>query len=59
MNEIVAYLAVISPRINLNEEDDSGMNALTYYLAREDFEMCNKLIFRGADVNHIFLKNSG
>lgn len=32
---------------------------MTYYLARDDFDMCSRLIFRGADVNYILKKNGG
>ena len=35
------------------------MNPFLYYLSRDNYEMCNKLIFRGADMNHVFVKNGG
>ena len=30
-----------------------------YYLQRDDFDGCSRLIFRGADVNHVMQKNGG
>ncbi|CDW75331.1 ankyrin repeat-containing protein [Stylonychia lemnae] len=59
LDEIVSYLSVISSRIQLDEEDENGMNAFLYYLSRDNYEMCNKLIFRGADVNHVYIRNGG
>ena len=56
---MVSYISVISSRAHLDEEDDTGNNALTYYLQRDDFDMCSRLIFRGADANVVLKKNGG
>ncbi len=53
------YISVLAPRQHLDLEDESGHNALLYYLNRDDFDSCSRLIFRGADVNYIMQKNGG
>lgn len=59
LNELVTYLSVICKREEIDEEDHHGFNPLLYYLMRNDYEVCTKLIFRGANVNHIYKAHGG
>ena len=59
LDEVISYLSVISSHDELNAEDAYGFTPLLYYLCKEDFNMCAKLVFRGSDVNHLFKYHGG
>ena len=54
LDDAVSYLSVICTHEELNAEDPYGFNPLMYYLSKDNFEMSAKLVFRGANVNHLF-----
>lgn len=43
----------------LNAEDPFGFTPLLYYLFKDSFDMCAKLVFRGADVNKAYQMHGG
>jgi ankyrin repeat protein len=55
----LSYLSVICSHDEIDEEDPYGYNPLLYCLMKDDFDMCSKLIFRGANVNHIYNSHGG
>jgi len=59
LDDVVSYLSVISSHEEINSEDPYGFTPLLYYLFKENYDMCSKLIFRGADVNHIYQMHNG
>jgi len=50
---------VICSHEELSAEDPFGFNPLLYYLTRDQYDMCAKLVFRGANVNHIYQLHGG
>ena len=59
LDDVVSYLSVISSHEEMNSEDPYGFTPLLYYLFKESYDMCAKLIFRGANVNHIYQMHNG
>jgi hypothetical protein len=59
LDDAVSYLSVICTHEELSAEDPFGFNPLLYYLTRDNYEMCAKLVFRGANVNHIYQLHGG
>ena len=55
----MSYLSVICTHEELNQEDPFGFTPLLYYLFRDNFDMCAKLVFRGANVNHFYQMHGG
>ena len=59
MDEVVSYLSVICSHEEISAEDPQGFNPLLYYLCKDSFEMAAKLVFRGANVNHLYQLHGG
>ena len=59
LDEVVSYLSVICSHEELSAEDSSGFNPLLYYLCKDNYEMASKLVFRGANVNHLYQLHGG
>jgi len=59
LDDVMSYLSVIFTHDELNAEDPFGFTPLLYYLFKEDFDMSAKLVFRGADVNHLYSMHGG
>jgi ankyrin repeat protein len=59
LDEAVSYLSVICTHEELSAEDPTGFNPLMYYLAKDSWAMAAKLIFRGANVNHLYKLHGG
>ena len=55
----MSYLSVICTHEELNQEDPFGFTPLLYYLFRDNFDMCAKLVFRGGNVNHFYQMHGG
>lgn len=59
LDDIVSYLSVICTHEELSEEDPFGFNPLLYYLVKDSYDMAAKLVFRGANVNHLYKMHGG